>query len=99
MSFPRLRVIGIDKSFGATRALRNVSLEVGAGEVHAVIGENGAGKSTLMRILSGAEQSDAGTVELDGQPFRPENPLHASRSGVAMIYHPYSGGSQPVVFD
>jgi len=86
MSFPRLRVVGIDKSFGATRALRNVSLEVAPGEIHAVIGENGAGKSTLMRILSGAEQPDAGTVELDGHPFRGRNPLHASRCGVAMIY-------------
>ena len=86
MSFPRLRVIGIDKSFGATRALKNVSLDVAPGEVHALIGENGAGKSTLMRILSGAERPDAGMIELDGQPFRPENPLHASRSGVVMIY-------------
>src|SRR5438093_9147251 len=86
MSLAGLRVIGIDKSFGATRALRNVWLEVAPGEVHAVIGENGAGKSTLMRILSGAELPDAGTIGLEGQRFRPENPLHASRSGVAMIY-------------
>jgi ribose transport system ATP-binding protein len=82
----RLRVNGIEKSFGATRALANVSMEVAPGEVHALIGENGAGKSTLMKILSGAERADAGSIELDGQPFTPENPLHASRSGVAMIY-------------
>ena len=83
---PRLRMLGLQKSFGATRALRNVDLEVAPGEVHALIGENGAGKSTLMKILSGAYTSDAGRIELDGQPFVPENPMHARRSGIAMIY-------------
>jgi ribose transport system ATP-binding protein len=76
----------VQKSFGATRALKNVSLEVARGEVHALIGENGAGKSTLMRIISGACRPDAGTVELDGRPFVPGDPLHARRSGIAMIY-------------
>src|SRR5438874_6352596 len=84
--FPRLRLAGISKSFGPTVALQNVSLEVRAGEVHALIGENGAGKSTLMKILSGAYQPEAGSIELLGQPFVPENPLHASRCGIAMIY-------------
>ncbi len=83
---PRLRMSAVQKSFGATRALRNVSFEVAAGEVHVLIGENGAGKSTLMKILSGALRPDAGIVELDGQPFVPDNPLHARRHGVAMIY-------------
>ena len=68
---PVLRLAGVRKSFGATQALRGVSLEVGAGEVHALIGENGAGKSTLMRILSGAHAPDAGEIELDGRPYRP----------------------------
>jgi ribose transport system ATP-binding protein len=77
---------GVQKSFGATRALRDVSLEVGAGEVHAVIGENGAGKSTLMKILSGACRPDAGTIELEGQSFVPSGPLHARRCGISMIY-------------
>jgi ribose transport system ATP-binding protein len=77
---------GVRKSFGATRALRGVSFEVGPGEVHALIGENGAGKSTLMKILSGAHPPDEGALELDGLPFVPENPLHARRCGIAMIY-------------
>jgi ribose transport system ATP-binding protein len=76
----------VQKSFGATRALKNVSFEVAPGQVHALIGENGAGKSTLMKILSGAHSPDAGAVELEGQPFVPANPLHARRSGIAMIY-------------
>jgi ribose transport system ATP-binding protein len=86
MTTPRLRMIDVRKSFGATRALRNVSFEVDPGEVHTLIGENGAGKSTLMKVLSGACTPDAGRIELDGQPFRPTDPLHARRSGIAMIY-------------
>jgi ribose transport system ATP-binding protein len=81
-----LRLHGIAKSFGATRALRGVSLEVAPGEVHALIGENGAGKSTLMKILSGAHAADAGTLELDGLPYQPEDPHDARMKGVAMIY-------------
>src|SRR5687768_17003875 len=76
----------IAKRFGATHALRDVSLAVQGGEVLALIGENGAGKSTLMKILSGAYQPDAGRMELAGQPFAPSGP-HAARSArVAMIY-------------
>ena len=82
----RLRLAGIQKSFGATRALKNVSLEIAPGEVHAIIGENGAGKSTLMKVLSGAHAADAGTMELSGIPYRPENPHDARLKGVAMIY-------------
>lgn len=81
-----LRMIGVQKRFGATHALKGVSFEVAPGTVHALIGENGAGKSTLMKILSGAYQPDAGTIELNGEAFVPQNPLHARRSGIAMIY-------------
>ena len=81
-----LRLTNIQKSFGATRALRRVSLEIEAGEVHALIGENGAGKSTLMKILSGAHRADAGTMELGGRPYAPDHPHDARLKGVAMIY-------------
>ena len=86
MSAVRLRLSGIQKSFGATRALKKVSIEIAPGEVHALIGENGAGKSTLMKVLSGAHEADAGTMELSGVSYRPESPHDARLKGVAMIY-------------
>lgn len=83
---PLLSMCGISKSFGATQALRDVSLEVPAGRVLALIGENGAGKSTLMKVLSGAHSPDAGTMMLNGRPFAPSGPHDARLAGVGMIY-------------
>ena len=83
---PLLEMSDIAKSFGATKALRGVSLAVRPGEVRALIGENGAGKSTLMKILSGAEPADSGAMQIDGRPYTPRGPLDARRAGVAMIY-------------
>lgn len=77
---------GVRRSFGATKALRGVELTVAPGEVMALVGENGAGKSTLMKILSGAIPPDEGKMFLDGAEYVPTNPLHARKSGVAMIY-------------
>ena len=82
----RLQISGIRKQFGATLALRSVSLTLEAGQVQAIIGENGAGKSTLMKILSGACDADAGSILLDGVPYQPRDPQQARRAGVAMIY-------------
>ena len=59
-SAPLLRMNNVNKHFGATRALKNVSFSVQAGRVLALIGENGAGKSTLMKVLSGAHRPDSG---------------------------------------
>lgn len=81
-----LTMSGISKSFGATQALRDVSLDVPAGRVLALIGENGAGKSTLMKVLSGAHAPDAGTMTLNGKPFAPSGPHDARLAGVGMIY-------------
>jgi ribose transport system ATP-binding protein len=86
----RLKMQGVSKRFGATIALENVSIEVAAGEVLALVGENGAGKSTLMKVCSGAIRPDAGRMSLDGKPYRPGNPLEARRAGVAMIYQELS---------
>ncbi len=86
----RLQMQGVSKRFGATIALQDVSIEVATGEVLALVGENGAGKSTLMKVCSGAIKPDAGRMWLDGEPFRPNNPLEARRAGVAMIYQELS---------
>ena len=87
---PRLRLADLSKSFGATHALRGVSLEVAAGEVHAVVGENGAGKSTLMNILSGGLRPDTGGMELDGEAYRPRDAFEARGCGVVMIHQELS---------
>jgi len=82
----RLSLRGLAKSFGATRALAGVDLDLRQGSVHALIGENGAGKSTLLRILSGALAPDAGTLALEGLPFAPRTPREAARAGVRMVH-------------
>src|SRR5512139_2438835 len=81
---------GVSKAFGPTVALAGVDLAVEAGEVHALVGENGAGKSTLMKVLAGACEPDAGSLKLDGRPYRPAGPLDARRHGVAMVYQELS---------
>ncbi len=83
---PLLTMTKISKRFGATHALRDVSLSVQPGRVLALIGENGAGKSTLMKILSGAHAPDSGEMTLAGQPYAPRGPHAARLAGVAMIY-------------
>ncbi|HZH97421.1 MAG TPA: sugar ABC transporter ATP-binding protein [Fimbriimonadaceae bacterium] len=77
---------GIGKSFPGVRALEDVSLEVLAGEVHALMGENGAGKSTLMKILAGAYAVDEGIITLDGEEVRIEGPRDAAELGISIIY-------------
>ena len=81
-----LRMQGICKRFGPTIALDQVSLNVNAGEVLALIGENGAGKSTLLKVLSGAHRADRGQISIEGKPYQPRGPLDARAAGVAMIY-------------
>ena len=81
-----LEIGDVAKRFGATRALDGVDLTLGAGEVHALIGENGAGKSTLMNILAGAVRPDRGAMQIDGRPYAPAGPGDARRRGVALIH-------------
>ncbi|MBM3978113.1 MAG: sugar ABC transporter ATP-binding protein, partial [Planctomycetes bacterium] len=85
-SVARLRVRGLCKSFGSTAALAGVDLEMAAGEVHALLGENGAGKSTLVRCIAGALPPDAGSLEIDGRPWRPRSPAGARAGGVAVLW-------------
>lgn len=86
-SRPVLDMRNISKTFGAIRALNDVSLTIYPGEVHAVMGENGAGKSTLMKVLSGAYRPDAGgEILLDGAPAPIGDPIKARASGISVIY-------------
>jgi ribose transport system ATP-binding protein len=87
---PTLSLKKIHKSFGPTVALDGVDLELREGEVHALIGENGAGKSTLMNVIAGSLQPDEGTMELDGRPYSPANPLDARKHGIALIHQELS---------
>lgn len=83
---PVLSLRGIGMSYGAVTALREVDLDVAAGEVLALCGDNGAGKSSLVKILAGAQAPSAGTVTLDGAEVRFRSPQDALRRGVATIY-------------
>ncbi len=67
----RIEVRGLHKSYGSTRALAGLDLELRSGEVLGIAGPNGAGKSTLMRILAGEERADSGELRLDGAPWSP----------------------------
>src|SRR5882724_10086249 len=60
--------VGLSKAFGATRALRDVTLKVQPGEVRALVGRNGAGKSTLVSLLTGLLEPDSGTIQFSGVP-------------------------------
>ena len=83
---PRLRVRGVSKRFPGVVALDKVSVDLHAGEIHALMGENGAGKSTLMKILTGVYQPDEGRIELDGQAVQARDPREAQRLGVTIIH-------------
>src|SRR5262249_23755338 len=87
-----LQLQDITKSFGAVRALKGVSFDLKAGEVHALLGENGAGKSTLIKVITGAHAPDGGVLQLDGKPLGPLTPALAHRLGIACIYQ------QPALF-
>lgn len=73
------------KYFGATHAVDDISLEIYKGEVRGLVGENGSGKSTLLSLISGMNHPDAGQMELDGKPYRPNNQMQAVKRGVSMI--------------
>jgi rhamnose transport system ATP-binding protein len=92
METPLLQLSGLAKSFGAVRALRGVSFDLRAGEVHALLGENGAGKSTLIKIITGAHQLDSGTLAIEGSALPRLTPRAAHELGIACIYQ------QPALF-
>ena len=81
-----LRMTGISKSFGPVQALSDVSFNVQAGTVHALVGENGAGKSTLVKILAGVYRPDRGSIEIHEKSYTFDKPEQALTVGVSMIY-------------
>ena len=85
MSEVRLQVQNLCKSFGITKAVQNVSFEIGKGEVHALIGENGSGKSTLTNMLTGIYTIDSGHFILDGEEVHPRNQVDANNHGISII--------------
>jgi rhamnose transport system ATP-binding protein len=87
-----LQLTDIRKSFAGVQALKGVSFDLRAGEVHALVGENGAGKSTLIKVITGAHLQDEGTFEVDGKLIADNDPVRARALGIAAIYQ------QPALF-
>jgi simple sugar transport system ATP-binding protein len=92
---PILRLDGINKSFGATNVLTDISLTVRTGEVLCLLGDNGAGKSTLIKILSGFHQPSAGSIYFEGQPVSFRSPREAAQRGIATVHQ--FGGTFPLM--
>jgi simple sugar transport system ATP-binding protein len=86
MAEAAIEFIGINKSFGAVRANRDIHLAVEKGTIHGIVGENGAGKSTLMSILYGFYQADSGEIRVDGKPTRIATPNDAIAAGIGMVH-------------
>lgn len=81
-----VKMLGIAKSFPGVMALENVDFSLRRGEIHALVGENGAGKSTLIKVLTGVEQPDKGTIELDGKFIQVRSPQHSQELGISTVY-------------
>ena len=84
------RAEGIGKSYPGVRANDDVSFQVDAGQIHALLGENGAGKSTLVKMIYGLVRPDQGRMSLMGAPHAPADPRAARASGVAMVFQHFS---------
>ena len=81
-----VRMVGINKRFGAVAANADVNLSIATGTVHGIVGENGAGKSTLMSVLYGFYQADSGSIEVAGQPVQIRNSDDAIGLGIGMVH-------------
>jgi simple sugar transport system ATP-binding protein len=86
MAEAAIELVGINKSFGAVHANRDINLEIQRGTIHGIIGENGAGKSTLMSILYGFYQADSGEIRVGGKPAVIKTPNDAIAAGIGMVH-------------
>ena len=89
------QVLGIVKSFGPNKVLREVDLDLPAGKVTVLMGANGAGKSTLVNILCGVHAADTGSMTLFGKSFWPDSPADAFQSGVVTVHQSINNGVIP----
>ena len=85
----RIEMTDVTKKFSGIYVLKNASLKVKPGEIHALIGENGAGKSTLMKILAGALQKDGETIKIENQEVHFSSPKDGKQAGIATIYQEF----------
>lgn len=85
-----LSIRGITKTYPGVKALNDVSLDVTEGEVHALIGENGAGKSTLIKVITGAIQSDSGTIQFENTIYEQMTPSISRKLGIEAIYQEFN---------
>jgi ribose transport system ATP-binding protein len=90
LATPLFRMEGISKRYGGVSALRDASLAVDAGRIHAILGENGAGKSTLIKIIAGVTAADSGRMMLDEREVTFASPAQASRAGIACVFQELS---------
>ena len=90
MGNPLLCIEGLTKAYPGVIANENVSFEIGAGEIHALLGENGAGKSTLVKMIYGLVAPDRGVMTMNGQAYAPATPSLARQAGVAMVFQHFS---------
>ena len=81
-----LTMKSISKSFPGVVALEDVDFTLRRGEIHALVGENGAGKSTLIKVLTGVEHPEVGTIELDGKIIQVKSPQHSQEIGISTVY-------------
>ncbi len=90
MTGPLMTLDGLSKAYPGVIANSDVSFNIQAGEVHALLGENGAGKSTLVKTIYGLVKPDSGTMTLQGAPFSPIEPRAARAAGIAMVFQHFS---------
>jgi len=81
-----LSMNNISKTFPGVTALENVDFSLQRGEIHALVGENGAGKSTLIKIMTGVEHPDSGSIELDGKLVQVRSPQYSQEIGISTVY-------------
>jgi ABC-type sugar transport system ATPase subunit len=95
---PLVRLDGVRKEFGAVVALEEVTLDVGAGEIVALVGDNGAGKSTLIKLIAGVHQPTSGEIRLEGLPVRLSAPTDARNQGIEVVYQDLALADQQPVY-